>query len=84
MILAIVQARMDSSRLPGKVMKRIKGKTVIEILLYRLSLSKKIDKIIVATSRKKENNSLAELVEKLGFDVFRDSENDVLKRFYYV
>ena len=82
MILAIVQARMGSSRLPGKVLKEVNGKPLIEILLYRLSQSKKIDKIIIATSKNKENDSLAKTVKKLGFDVFRGSEDDVLDRYY--
>ena len=80
MILAIVQARMGSTRLPGKVLKEVCGKSLIEILLNRLSRSKKIDKIILATSEKPENDLLVETVEKLGFDVFRGSEEDVLVR----
>jgi len=82
MILAIVQARMGSTRLPGKVLKKVCGKPLIEILLHRLSRAKKIDKIILATSVSKENDSLTETVEKLGFEVFRGSEDDVLDRYY--
>ena len=52
-VIAIIQARMGSSRLPGKVMKEINGKTVIELLHQRLSKSKKINKIVVATSNNK-------------------------------
>ena len=48
-IVAIVQARMGSTRLPGKVLRSIGNKTVIELLLERLHLSKKIDQIIVAS-----------------------------------
>jgi glutamate-1-semialdehyde 2,1-aminomutase len=81
-VLAIVQSRMGSTRLPGKVLKKVNDKTLIEILLYRLSRSKKIDKIILATSESRENDLLAETVAKLGFDVFRGSENDVLDRYY--
>tara|TARA_B100000315_G_scaffold137631_1_gene126709 strand:+ start:641 stop:1282 length:642 start_codon:yes stop_codon:yes gene_type:complete len=81
-VLAIVQARMGSTRLPGKVLKKVNGKPLIEILLYRLSLSKKIDEIIMATSKSKENDLLSETVEKLGFAVFRGSEEDVLDRYY--
>jgi spore coat polysaccharide biosynthesis protein SpsF (cytidylyltransferase family) len=81
-IVAIVQARMGSTRLPGKVMKKVCGKPLIEILLYRLSLSKKIDRVILATSENKENDILSDTVEKLGFDVFRGSEDDVLDRYY--
>ena len=83
MIYAIVQARMKSTRLPGKVLKMVNGKPLIEILLYRLSQSKKIDKIVIATSENKENDILTETVEKLGFDVFRGSEDDVLSRYYH-
>ena len=81
-VIAIVQARVGSIRLPGKVLKEINGKSLIEILFHRLSQSKKIDKLILATSVNKENDTLANLVEKLGFDVFRGSENDVLGRYY--
>ena len=81
-ILAIVQARMGSTRLPGKVMKKVNGKSLIEILFHRLSNSKKLDKIILATSKNSEDDSLAQMIEKLGFDVFRGSENDVLNRYF--
>ena len=83
MILAIVQARVNSTRLPEKVLKMIKGKSLIEILLYRLSKSKKIDKIVLATSKNKENDKLVKIVEDLGFEVFRGSEENVLERYYH-
>ena len=67
-VIAIVQARMGSTRLPGKVLKQIDGKPLIEILLSRLSHSKKIDKIILATSIKPENDPLVKTVEKLSFE----------------
>ena len=82
MVLAIVQARMSSTRLPGKVLKKVNGKPLIEILFHRLSRSKKIDKVILATSENAENNRLAETIEQLSFDVFRGSEDDVLDRYY--
>ena len=81
-VIAIVQARLGSIRLPGKVLKEINGKSLIEFLFYRLYQSKKIDKIILATSEADENDPLAELITKLGFDVYRGSENDVLDRYY--
>ena len=81
-VLAIVQARVGSTRLPGKVLKKVNGKPLIEILFHRLSQSKNIDKIILATSASAENDTLAHMVEKLGFDVFRGSENNVLERYY--
>ncbi|SVD65721.1 uncharacterized protein METZ01_LOCUS418575, partial [marine metagenome] len=82
MILAIVQARMGSTRLPGKVLKEVNDRPLIEILFHRLSRSKKIDKTILATSDSKENDILAKVVENLGFEVFRGSEVDVLDRYY--
>ena len=82
-VLAIVQARMGSTRLPGKVMKKVNGKPLIEILFHRLARSKKINKVILATSENVENDRLAETVEKLGFEVFRGSENDVLDRYFH-
>ena len=82
MILAIVQARQSSKRLPNKVLKEVCGKPIISILLYRLSLAKMVDKIILATSKCSANDQLTEIVEKLGFEVFRGSENDVLDRYY--
>lgn len=80
--LGIVQARMNSTRLPGKVLKKIDGIPLIEILLYRLSRSKKLDSIILATSENHENDILVEEVERLGFEVFRGNEDDVLDRYY--
>ena len=61
-VIAIVQARMGSSRLPGKVMKEINGMPMIQILLERLSLSKKIDEIVVATT---ESDNDQEMVDFL-------------------
>ena len=84
MIIAIVQARMGSKRLPGKVLLKVNGKTLIEILMQRLLLSKKIEKIVLATSKKKENDPLVEEVKDLGFKVYRGSENDVLDRYFNV
>ena len=65
--IAIVQARMGSTRLPNKVMKSIGGIPMIELLLSRLSRSKQIDQIIVATSVDERNLPLVEHVLKLGF-----------------
>jgi glutamate-1-semialdehyde 2,1-aminomutase len=82
--VAIVQARMGSTRLPGKVMKRIEGVPMIELLLRRLSRANEIDEIIVATSPDVRNGPLVEHVQKLGFACKRGSENDVLERYHQV
>jgi glutamate-1-semialdehyde 2,1-aminomutase len=81
-VLAIIQARMGSTRLSGKVLKKINGRPLIEILFQRISQSNKIDKIILATSNNAENDCLVETVGKMGFDVFRGSEENVLERYY--
>jgi len=81
MILAIVQARMGSARLPGKVMKNIGGRPLIGYMLNRLSNCKCIDKTILAIPQGADNDPLADYVTNLGFEVFRGSENDVLERF---
>ena len=83
-IIALVQARMGSTRLPGKVLKSIDGKPMIELLLTRLSQSKLIDSILVASSEDDSNDKLQSVVESLGYICARGSENDVLKRYYEI
>jgi len=79
--VAIVQARMGSTRMPGKVMTRIGGIPMIELLLARLSAAKKVDEIVVATSTDSKNDPLADHVQSLGYSCTRGSEHDVLSRF---
>ena len=81
-VVALVQARMGSTRLPDKVMKPIDGVPMIELLLSRLSRAKEIQGIVVATSTDPRNLPLAAHVERLGHGVFRGSEHDVLARFH--
>ncbi|MFZ5589812.1 MAG: aminotransferase class III-fold pyridoxal phosphate-dependent enzyme [Pseudomonadota bacterium] len=80
--IAIVQARMGSTRFPGKVMCPIKGVPMIELLLRRLAKAKRIDQIVLATSDDSRDQPLADHVRGLGYEVFRGSENDVLDRYY--
>ena len=80
-VVALVQARMGSTRLPNKVMKPIQGIPMIELLLSRLSKANEIDKIVVATSVDVRNQPLVEHVKKLGYACEQGSENDVLDRF---
>ena len=80
-VVALVQARMGSTRLPGKVMRTIVDKPMIELLLERLSRSNQIDEIIVATSEKVENDQLQSFVESLGYRCTRGSDSNVLNRF---
>jgi glutamate-1-semialdehyde 2,1-aminomutase len=79
--VAIVQARMGSTRLPNKVMKPLCGAPMIEVLLTRLARSKEVDEILVATSKDLRNHPLADHVASLGYACYRGSENDVLDRY---
>ena len=82
-VVAIVQARMGSTRLPNKVMKLIEGTPMIELLLARLVKSKQIDQIVLATSLDERNTRLVEHVQSLGYVCVRGSENDVLDRYLH-
>lgn len=82
MILAIVQARMSSTRLPGKVLKEVLGKHLILHMLERVKRARKVDKLILATSTDPADDILEKKVKSAGFAVFRGNLNDVLDRFY--
>ncbi len=79
---AIIQARMSSSRLPGKVLKLLSGKTVLEHVVARVSLSKMIDEIAVATSTNSADDPIEEVCKHNSILVYRGSEHDVLSRYY--
>ena len=81
-VVAIIQARMGSTRLPGKVLKKIVGIPAIEILLTRLSHSELINEICIATSHNIENDQLCDAIEQLGYRVIRGSETNVLQRYW--
>src|SRR5262245_53462667 len=80
--IAVVQARMGSTRLPNKVMRSINGRPMIELLLARLSKATRINRILLATSDDPRNQPLVEHVRRLGYEIFQGSENDVLDRYY--
>lgn len=80
-VVAVVQARMSSVRLPGKVLADIDGQAMLEILLARLSKAKQIDQIVVATSTEYLDDPIALLSNQLGIPVFRGDLNDVRSRF---
>lgn len=80
---AIIQARMGSTRLAGKVMKILEGKTVLEHVIERVKQSKMIDEIIIATTIDKKDNLIEQEVLRSGVKVFRGSEEDVLSRYFY-
>jgi len=80
--LCILQARMGSTRLPGKVLMKAGGMALLEYQIRRLQLAKKVDKIVVATSVDKKNDLIEKFCQKLKVECFRGSEDDVLDRFY--
>lgn len=82
MIYAMIQARMGSSRLPGKVMKEVVGKPLLEHIINRLQSCEKIDKIIVITSEEIENEPIKQLCKEINIDCFAGDEKDVLDRYY--
>lgn len=81
-VVAIIQARMTSTRLPGKVLKTVLEKPLLEYQLERVSRSKLIDEIVVATTINKSDDPIIKLCHKLGVLTYRGSEEDVLSRYY--
>ncbi len=78
----IIQARTNSNRLPGKVLLNILGKPVLEHVIERAGKAKNAGGVIVATTTNDEDLPIAAIAERLGVDVYRGSEDDVLDRFY--
>lgn len=79
-IIASIQARLSSSRLPGKVLKEISGKPMLQWQVDRINKSRLVDEVIVATTTNPADNRIAQFCEKNKIACFRGSENDVLQR----
>jgi spore coat polysaccharide biosynthesis protein SpsF len=80
---ALVQARMGSTRLPGKILKKLGKYSVLEWVIKRLKRSKYLDAVIVVTSKRFENNQLSPLVKKNKAILFKGDEANVLSRYYF-
>lgn len=78
----IIQARMGSTRFSGKIMKNIKGKTVLQHVIERVRQSKLIDDIIIATTIHERDDIIEHKTLSYGAKVYRGSEDDVLSRYY--
>ena len=83
MIGCIIQARTGSTRFPKKILNQIdEDCTVLEFLIEQLKISKKIDKIVIATTNLEEDNIIAEYCKKSKIDFFQGDVNDLLDRYY--
>jgi spore coat polysaccharide biosynthesis protein SpsF len=83
-MLCLVQARVSSKRLPKKMLKKINGNSILEILIDRLKLSKKISEVIILTSKNNSDNPIIEICKSKKIKFYRGSLNNVARRFYEV
>lgn len=81
-VMAFLQARMGSTRLPGKVLMPLQGQTILERAIRRLSAAASVDAVAVLTTRLPEDDAVAQLASELGTLVYRGPELDVLARFF--
>jgi spore coat polysaccharide biosynthesis protein SpsF len=81
-VVAIIQARMGSTRLPGKVMKDVGGETMLARVVWRARRAKLLDEVVVATTNKSADSPIVSECSKLGIPIFRGDEQDVLDRYY--
>lgn len=82
MIVAIIQARMGSTRLPGKVLKEVSGHPMLWHVVTRVRWARTLDTVVVATSHNASDNPVVAFCEQEGIRCFRGSEDDVLDRYY--
>lgn len=82
-VVAIVQARMGSSRLPGKVLEDLAGHSMLSRVISRLRASHVIDEVIVATTTHLQDDAIVEECDRCSVSVTRGNENDVLDRYYH-
>jgi spore coat polysaccharide biosynthesis protein SpsF len=81
-IVAIIQARVGSSRLPGKVLQPIGGRTMLELVVDRTRAIAGVSEVVVATTENIQDDPIAALCQQQGISLWRGSEEDVLERYY--
>lgn len=81
-MLCVIQCRVNSSRLPGKILYKIQGKTILEHMIIRLKKCKYIEKLIICTSVSSENEPIVDICKANKIDYYKGDENNVLDRFY--
>ena len=82
--LAVIQCRVGSKRLPKKSLKKIGKYKLIEWVIRRVKKSKMINKVVLATTTKREDDILINIAERLNVDCYRGSSDNVLQRFYEI
>ncbi len=82
MIAAIIQARMNSSRLPGKVLRPILGRPMLQHMIERVKAAETVGKTVVITSAEPSDDPIAEFCRRYHVDCYRGSLDDVLDRYY--
>lgn len=82
-VVAIIQARLGSTRLPAKIFKDLSGKPLIYHICNRLKVSKLINKLVIATTNLLEDDLINDWAEQNGIVCFRGSEDNVLSRYYH-
>ena len=81
-IVAIVQARMGSTRLPGKVLKKILGKPMLWHIVNRVEKSRYVNTVIIATTMDKKDDAIEGFADEYHLGIYRGSENDIVDRYY--
>jgi spore coat polysaccharide biosynthesis protein SpsF len=79
-VVATIEARMESSRLPGKTLAPILGRPMLEMFIERLRRARRVDQVVVATTTNRADDAIEELARRLGVGWFRGSSDDVLQR----
>jgi spore coat polysaccharide biosynthesis protein SpsF len=82
-IVAIIQARMGSTRLPGKVLKDLGGETVLARVIDRVRRASEIEEVVIATTRQPDDDRIVDECRRLAVRVYRGETNDVLDRYYH-
>src|SRR6185503_402596 len=79
-VVCFIEARMRSSRLPGKVLLPIMGRPMLELMVERLRRARLVDDVVIATTDDPSCDPIAEMADRIGISYFRGSEDDVLAR----
>jgi spore coat polysaccharide biosynthesis protein SpsF len=82
-IIAIIQARIGSTRLPGKVLKDLAGEPVLTRCIHRVQCAKLLHGVVIATTDQEEDDAIVDFCSQHGWPCFRGSEEDVLDRYYH-